>query len=484
MMKKNRVRQTMMLGFGAWLACTALPYLAWAETLSDDTLSEEQIMTLTDIDMEIDDIADDQLDPATKPEGFDELVKALDEIDRNLQDLENTAQELEAGEGSPAAEATTTRPDDTAETAEAITADSVESESNNSFGKADPIALNGEISGTIQPRRDADWYRLAVPEQGQLVIASKQVPDNIDLVLRVWNGNKETISNWYSPLRKGGELNASIDLKSPGDYFLEVHDGRDDSHASDGYRLELQFTPSGDRFEPNDSFGKAAPIDLESSLQATILPQRDVDWYRFEIAEQGELKIVAEQVAENLAIVFRLWNANKETITNWFAPLSKGGPTEAVLDLPEPGSYYLEVHDDRDDQRSVQPFTLTFEFKASGDRAEPNNSFAQAKPLPLGETVTATILPKRDADWYRVDVDKQGELTVEITQSPQDLDMVFRLWNGEKNTISNWMAPLSKGGDVMGKVSLPEPGSYYIEVHDGRDDARSVSPYRITATLQ
>lgn len=465
----------------------AAPLFAQSEVVGDDALSDDQIMTLSDIDREIDAISDEQLDPATKPEGFDDLAKALDEIDQNLSELEVTSQQIGGASAAPAnAENADTAKEPVAQNTvqEALAADSIESEGNNSFGKADAVALNGQITGSIQPQRDADWYRLDVHEQGELRITSKQVPENIDLVLRVWNSDKVTISNWYAPLRKGGELNALVDLKTPGPYYLEVHDGRDDSHASETYQLVLTFTPSGDSHEPNDRFGKAAVIDLETSVQATILPVRDVDWYRFDVAEQGELKIVAEQVAENLAVVFRLWNANKETMTNWFAPLSQGGATEALIDLPEAGSYYLEVHDDRDDQRSVQPFSLTFTFKASGDGVEPNNSFGQATPLPLGETLAAAILPKNDVDWYRIDVDKQGELAIEITQSPQELDMVFRVWNGEKNTISNWFAPLSKGGVALGKVSLPEPGSYYIEVHDGRDDARAVESYRITATLQ
>lgn len=483
-MKTIRMKQTIVVGCAALLAVFAAAFFAHAEAVTDESLSDEQIMELTDIDMEIDAISDDRLDPATKPEGFDELAQALDEIDKNLQDLENTARRMDDGKERSVAGQAVPSADEQAGTQELSSADTAESESNDSFGKADPIALNGLVSGTIQPRRDVDWYQLQVAEQGELVIASQQVPENLDLVLRVWNGNKETITNWFAPLVKGGELNASIDLKSPGKYYLEVHDGRDDSHASEAYQLQLTFTPSRDYAEPNDSFGKAAEIDLASPLLATILPRQDADWFRFEVAEQGELKIVADQVADNLAVVFRLWNANKETMTNWFAPLSKGGPTEAVIDLPEAGRYYLEVHDDRDDQRSVRPFRLTFEFTPSGDRGEPNNNFAQAVPLTLGETVEATILPKRDADWYRVDVDRQGQLTVDITNSPEELDMVFRVWNNEKNTISSWLTPLSIGGNVTGNVGLPGPGSYYIEVHDGRDDARSVEPYRITAKMQ
>lgn len=492
MFKKSSIRPTCIASFCAFIVFNSNPNFAQSNELNDNNLSEEQVMLLTDIDMEIDSIPASQLDPVTKPEGFDDLSKALDDIGRALEDLEIT---IEEGENDitdkktrpliPSERGDGQRPSNTGNLYdEALPSSINESGNNNSFGKANPVNPNGQLTGSIQPRRDTDWYVLQVKEQGQLSINSLQIPKNIALVMRAWNGNKDVITDWFAPLRVGGELKANIDLKEPGKYFLEVHDKKNSSQSTENYLLDLQFTPSGDSFEPNNSFGKAALIDLDSKIHTTILPLHDVDWYRFEVTDQGELKILADQVAENLAIVFRLWNANKDLITGWLSPLSKGGPTEATVDLKEAGIYYLEVHDDRNDQRSVQPFTFSFEFIASGDSMEPNNSFGTSTQLPLGETVSASIIPRTDSDWYRVDVDRQGELNVEITQSPKNLDIVFRVWNAEKNTISNWQAPLGKGGDVTAKVSLPEPGSYYIEVRDSRNDDRSVDPYNITITLK
>lgn len=42
-----------------------------------------------------------------------------------------------------------------------------------------------------------------------------------------------------------------------------------------------------------------------------------------------------------LDIDVRLWNSNKDVISDWFAPLAKGGDTEALIDLPAAGVYYL-----------------------------------------------------------------------------------------------------------------------------------------------
>ena len=61
--------------------------------------------------------------------------------------------------------------------------------------------------------------------------------------------------------------------------------------------------------------------------------------------------------------------------------------------------------------------------------------------------------------------------------------MTVRVWNEEKQTISNWIAPLRAGGETTGEIAIPKAGSYIIEVRDGRDDHRSVKPYRLIATM-
>ena len=54
-------------------------------------------------------------------------------------------------------------------------------------------------------------------------------------------------------------------------------------------------------------------------------------------------------------------------------------------------------------------------------------------------------LSARDADWYSFDVDHQGELALALTAVPAALDLNVRVWNADKATISDWIAPLALG---------------------------------------
>ena len=316
-----------------------------------------------------------------------------------------------------------------------------EQEENNSYGRANSVSANSQIRARIAPKGDVDWYQIYTPQQGELKVLIDNVAPEMDLVLRVWNAAKHTYSSWLAPLSKGAVTEGFVDLKHPGHYLLEVADSKHDASSGQPYTLNLNFTPSMDLFEPNDSFGTAAKLANNQTWWPTILPKGDVDWYQLRVDRQGELRVHVSEVPEELDIYLRVWNANKHTISNWYGPLKQGGDTEMIFDLPTPGVYTLEMADGKNDARSNQRFRVDMKFQPSVDLAEPNNDYGSAAVLAIGEPIKATHLPAKDNDWYRVHVDEQGQLDVNITDVPPNLDIFYRIWNSEKHTISGWSWP-------------------------------------------
>ncbi len=45
-----------------------------------------------------------------------------------------------------------------------------------------------------------------------------------------------------------------------------------------------------DAYEPNGGFGTPAPLAPGQSIEGTILPKGDSDWYRVDIDDQGALQ--------------------------------------------------------------------------------------------------------------------------------------------------------------------------------------------------
>ena len=210
------------------------------------------------------------------------------------------------------------------------------------------------------------------------------------------------------------------------------------------------------------------------------MPQYDEDWYRVDVPHHGELDVAINGVPANLAIHARLWNSNKDTVSDWISPLAAGGDTIRSIDLPSAGSYYLEVGD-TNNGRSIQPYTLTISYTAALDPYDSNDTFGLADNLTLGNRLSAISCHAATRIRHRIDLDHQGQVQITASDVPSNLDINFRVWNSEKDTISDWFHPLAQGGNTNGIVDVPEAGAYYIEVADGSGDARSIKPFRLQA---
>jgi hypothetical protein len=262
---------------------------------------------------------------------------------------------------------------------------------------------------------------------------------------------------------------------------LEVA-GNSAQRSTQPYTIELAFVPAADTFEPNNTFGTAAPLAFGESNVANILPQYDYDWYSVEVDHHGELNIAITGVPADLAVSVRVWNDNKDTLTGWLSPLAAGGENNATVDLPEPGTYYLEVAE-AGSERSVEPYSITVFFTRAIDPFEKNETFGAASRLSLDQAVQTNILPQGESDWHVFDVSHQGELRITASDVPANLDINLRIWNSNKDTLTGWIAPLARGGDTAAQVDLPTAGSYYVEVADGGYDARSIEPFTLQGSF-
>jgi hypothetical protein len=358
-------------------------------------------------------------------------------------------------------------------------------EPNGRAAQAAPLILGEETQATILPIRDVDWFFVDVETQGELVIIVTQVPATLDVAFRVYNSNIDVLRDWFNPLTTGADNFGAVDLPAAGRYYIEVRDQGDNARSAATYTLVAEFAPSPDAAEPNDYFGGATTIEVGIPFTATILPRYDGDWFRFDVAEQGLLSMTIATVPPELDLEFRFWNANRETITDWFRASAAGEPVAGAIQVGEAGIYYAEVDDYADDSRSVAPYSLLVELSPTDDAAEPNNTFGRAYPLGEGGEydVQATIFPQRDTDWYEVVVDNAGVLSVTLTGAPDPLDLEFRVWTANRDVTLNWVAPAAVGSDTVAAVDLGDSGRHLIEVHDRYDDAGSVLPYSLITTF-
>lgn len=354
-------------------------------------------------------------------------------------------------------------------------------EPNDTVSRATAVAPTGQVRCAILPRGDVDWLRLQVPHAGELKLAATGVPPELDVALRVYDDDLAPLTGWLLPARKGADTAGTADLPRAGTYYVRVSDNYDDARSPAEFRVGLEFTPSPDRFEPNDRRADAVEIKPGTELQAAILPRGDVDHYRITVAQAGEWRLQATGVPENLDLALRVWDADRNALSGWLTPARPGADTIGVVDLPGPGTYVLELRDAYDDQRSVKPYTLKQSFVPAADAAEPNNGFRGATPIEATGTRTGAIFPRGDVDFYRARIEAPGEWHLTVSDVPEHVDIALRVLDADGKALGGWITSPRPGADAQGKLKLPKAGTYYVEVRDNYDDARSTKAYTLTA---
>ena len=357
-------------------------------------------------------------------------------------------------------------------------------EPDDTMATAYPVEATSTHQMAIFPLRDSDWLELNIVQPGELSLEIASPPSNLDLAFRVVDGNNVELQYWQVAPRPGGDLVGTYDFARPGRYFLQLSDSNSDGSSIEPFTLDLRFVASLDSYEPNDNAGSARPLTPGGEVPFTMLPRGDADWFKINVDQPGELQVMIDEGPENLDVTYRVVNADLTELAYWVAAYRKGGLTEGAADLPRPGTYYLEVRDANNDERSIGPAVLKTIFTPTTGSNEPNNTFGEATPVEISGETTAHILPLGDGDWHVFYAPAAGELEVEIDDVPENLDVSFRVLDAERTEIQYWINAPRPGGVTTGTVSLPKAGWYWMEIRDGSNDARSPEAFVVRRSFR
>ena len=353
-----------------------------------------------------------------------------------------------------------------------------ENEPNNDFGDTNLISLGTPVTGTINPLRDGDWYKVNITNPGILKASLTNVPDNIDMYFALHDANKNRITYEHGSL--GADVSISYDVIDPGYYYFAVGDWGNNALATEPYTLNVTFEEVVDPNEPNNDFGWATDIELNKPINGYIFRKGDGDWYMVDIPKTGILKASLTNVPDNIDMYFALHDANKNRIT--YEHGSLGADVSISYDVIDPGYYYFAVGDWGNNALATEPYTLNVTFEEVVDPNEPNNDFGWATDIELNKPINGYIFRKGDGDWYMVDIPKTGILKASLTNVPDNIDMYFALHDANKNRITYEHGSL--GADVSISYDVIDPGYYYFAVGDWANNALATEPYTLNVTFE
>ncbi|MBS2029499.1 MAG: ABC transporter substrate-binding protein [Deltaproteobacteria bacterium] len=258
--------------------------------------------------------------------------------------------------------------------------------------------------------------------------------------------------------------------------------------------------------EPNDDAAHATSMAWEgntASIVGYLSPRADVDDY---VLHSDKPVIARAEVSgvEHLDLelsVLGVPDGGKET-TLLTANDGELKEPEVLTNLAfGPGDLYLQVRGaarkgpdgkwTRDSENAKDPYRLT--VTAAPDDGtkehEPNNTPETATPLAPNQTLRGTIHPKKDVDFYRLDL---TSLPVKTTIKASvtgilKVDVALYLYRQkEDGTLAIVQTSDSAKGDAPESITYAaEPGLYFLKVKDTKDrESNFVDSYAIRVELQ
>jgi hypothetical protein len=174
-----------------------------------------------------------------------------------------------------------------------------ESEYNDDSSKADTLAENVLIKGSLYKVDDVDWYKISITTVGYFNI--EFAPDsstNSDDIKNGWNYYVYD-SSFTKVQEKNGVTGSYIGVNrayEPGVYYIKVttndtYEGR--SPIDCIYNLTVKTTASSLwESENNDSSEKADLISSNKTYHGLLQAVDDVDWYKVKVSGSGKLTVI------------------------------------------------------------------------------------------------------------------------------------------------------------------------------------------------
>ncbi|MCM8710183.1 M4 family metallopeptidase [Clostridium sp. SYSU_GA19001] len=229
--------------------------------------------------------------------------------------------------------------------------------------------------------------------------------------------------------------------------------------------------PVEDPYEPNDTMQTAYSIDYGTYYQSYISTPNDFDYYKLNVTNTGTTFIELSNLPCDYDL--ELFDSNGNWVTgsyNW------NTTNESIsFNATESGVYYILVLP-FEGYSTTQKYTL----KATliQDCYEPNNTVMEAYPVNFGSTYEAYISGSNDLDFYSLNVINTGTMHIELSNLPEDYDLLLYNSNGSIVDFSVNEGTTTESIDF----NATQTGKYYILVYSYYEEYNITQKYSLVVT--
>jgi hypothetical protein len=241
----------------------------------------------------------------------------------------------------------------------------------------------------------------------------------------------------------------------------------------------------------NDVPGEALQLQPGQTVSGSISKAGETDYFVFPMESSGIVSLTVDGVPADMKPritinneYFGLWNSAlkaDKTATN------AGDSLTLDKDMLGPGGCYVTVSD-ADGKAHSSPYSLKMDFKPAPDSFEPNNLIGEATVVGPNQQVTAYICPADDLDYYRLDINTSGTLSLKVEDVPEDMRPRVVITNEYTGLWTSSAAVADKtatnpGDSLTLEKDLLGPSGYWIAVSDA-DGKAHADPYSLTFAFE
>lgn len=405
---------------------------------------------------------------------------------------------------------------------------------------ATPVALGQAISGSIGHGNDVDFYKYELPSDepaplpGDPLVEDAGEPDagadaGVDagvlaekrLALRVDVSAVEGVSLDVQVLTEAEAVlfnakskdNGPLSLRNVGVraadrvIFVAVRsapigagkDAKKGLNPDVSYTLTVapEDTSASAEFEPNDELGRATDLPPNSYRDGFISPKGDVDTFRLVTDGPSIAKLTVsgvDKVDLQLSIVQPVEGKPDEVVLKVNEGIAR--EPEQLNNVACNGVCFIRVEAVakkvdgkwvREDENGDQSYRLNAVVVPDDgtEEKEPNNAAPTASPVSFGKSIRGTVYPKKDVDYFAIDLrEKPVKTAINATVLgilKVDVGMYLHRVEADGKLTLVQTSDSAKGDKAETIRFSAEPGLYVLEVRDTKNrEANFQDSYQLT----
>lgn len=378
-----------------------------------------------------------------------------------------------------------------------------ESEPNNTLTQANAITPNVTIRGALNPTGDVDFFsfQATAGQRVRIDIAAKTLtpPSAADTVVALFDSGGRKLAE--NDDRAAGQLDSLLEFTIPaaGRYAFSIRDFGNKGGPNFTYEATVSLTGGAParvtESEPNNTLSQAQTVTPDVIIVGRLDPAGDVDIFAF-TASAGQ-RVTVDITARALTppseadtVVTLLDSTGTQLAENDDAD----GSLDSFLatEIPRSGRYFVRIRNFSPKGGPAYTYeallTLTGAVPPPGlvAESEPNNTFTQANAITPPTTVSGTIAPAGDVDFFAFEARRGQQVILDVDARsltpPSPLDSVVTLFDSRGQQLAE-NDDADGSTDSRLQFAIPADGRYFFRVRSFDGKGGPSYAYRVTVTL-